>query len=639
MGCSTRRTVEAAGCTIGGNVAENSGGAHCLKNGFTVNHVLELRARAARRRGRRAAEGDEPDLLGAVVGSEGTLGIVTRRRARVPGGRRPSTLLAGFDDRTRPRAAVRDDRSRDPARGDRDDGRAHGPAAEAAVAPGTRRARAPSCSWSSTASPSRSRRTWRPCASSPARAAREVRVAPDEAERALLWRGARAFAAMGRVATDYYVQDGVAATRLPPSARRSASRALQAAGRQRLPRRRRQPPPARALRRRGRRGGAGEDARGGDPRGLHGRGRLAHRRARHRRGQGLRDAAHVRGSATCATFERLRRAFDPDGLANPGKCCRRRGLRRGAGPSFRAHPLETRACRASLVSRRRPSLASARRAPRPRVRIGSTSRRRLDAVLEHEAGDLDLHGRGGHPALGARRGASRTRAAPPRPARRPHGRRLPRRALERPRRHRFGTPRDLVLGVTLVLADGTVANAGGKVVKNVAGYDLGARLRLARDARADRASLTQAAPEPGGIAVLGDRDGRPAPSSRRCAARSSCRAPSTSCLRDAWPCSSRAARRRWPRRSRPRVARRRRRGGRRGLGRAAAGRPPLEASSASRPVSSPSGCRSSSRARSFERGRAWPTRRVTLCCRVYPPPLAALQAHPAAFDPQGILAA
>jgi glycolate dehydrogenase FAD-binding subunit len=45
--------------------------------------------------------------------------------------------------------------------------------------------------------------------------------------------------------------------------------------------------------------------------------------------------------------------------------------------------------------------------------------------------------------------------------------------LSGPLRHRFGAPRDLVLGVTLVLADGTIANAGGKVVKNVAGYDVG----------------------------------------------------------------------------------------------------------------------------------------------------------------------
>jgi glycolate oxidase FAD binding subunit len=58
-----------------------------------------------------------------------------------------------------------------------------------------------------------------------------------------------------------------------------------------------------------------------------------------------------------------------------------------------------------------------------------------------------------------------------------------------PLRHRFGAPRDLVLGATLVLGDGTVANAGGKVVKNVAGYDLarlvcGSEGRLAFIARA-----------------------------------------------------------------------------------------------------------------------------------------------------------
>jgi glycolate oxidase FAD binding subunit len=54
--------------------------------------------------------------------------------------------------------------------------------------------------------------------------------------------------------------------------------------------------------------------------------------------------------------------------------------------------------------------------------------------------------------------------------------------LSGPLRHRFGAPRDLVLGVTLVLGDGTVANAGGKVVKNVAGYDL-ARLVCGSEGR------------------------------------------------------------------------------------------------------------------------------------------------------------
>jgi glycolate oxidase FAD binding subunit len=45
--------------------------------------------------------------------------------------------------------------------------------------------------------------------------------------------------------------------------------------------------------------------------------------------------------------------------------------------------------------------------------------------------------------------------------------------LSGPRRHRYGAPRDLVIGMTVRLADGTLASSGGKVVKNVAGYDLG----------------------------------------------------------------------------------------------------------------------------------------------------------------------
>jgi len=42
-----------------------------------------------------------------------------------------------------------------------------------------------------------------------------------------------------------------------------------------------------------------------------------------------------------------------------------------------------------------------------------------------------------------------------------------------PHRHRYGAPRDLILGITVALSDGTIARAGGKVIKNVAGYDLG----------------------------------------------------------------------------------------------------------------------------------------------------------------------
>jgi glycolate oxidase FAD binding subunit len=102
------------------------------------------------------------------------------------------------------------------------------------------------------------------------------------------------------------------------------------------------------------------------------------------------------------------------------------------------------------------------------------STRRLDRVLEHEPGDLTAIVEAG------------IRLSALQAVLEPHGQRL---ALDPPgdptigaclagdlsgpRRHRFGAMRDLVIGVTVVLADGTIASSGGKVVKNVAGYDLG----------------------------------------------------------------------------------------------------------------------------------------------------------------------
>ena len=110
-----------------------------------------------------------------------------------------------------------------------------------------------------------------------------------------------------------------------------------------------------------------------------------------------------------------------------------------------------------------------------RVRIGTDlTTEGLDRILEHEPGDLTCV-----VEAGVRLSALQAALAE-------HGQRLSldppgdptvgaclAANLSGPLRHRFGAPRDLVLGVTLVLADGTIANAGGKVVKNVAGYDLG----------------------------------------------------------------------------------------------------------------------------------------------------------------------
>src|SRR5437763_9055888 len=88
-------------CSVGGNVAENSGGAHCLKYGFTTNHILAVEVVTPDGElvelGGTARDVPGYDLLGAVIGSEGTLGVVssiTVRLLRTPEAWR--AVLAGF---------------------------------------------------------------------------------------------------------------------------------------------------------------------------------------------------------------------------------------------------------------------------------------------------------------------------------------------------------------------------------------------------------------------------------------------------------------------------------------------------------------------------------------------------------------
>ena len=90
-------------CSIGGNVAENSGGVHCLKYGVTSNNLLGLEVVLMNgdtvRVGGKRMESDGYDLLGVLTGSEGLLGVVTEVTARIlPRPASVGALLLGFDD-------------------------------------------------------------------------------------------------------------------------------------------------------------------------------------------------------------------------------------------------------------------------------------------------------------------------------------------------------------------------------------------------------------------------------------------------------------------------------------------------------------------------------------------------------------
>jgi glycolate oxidase len=106
--CFSPDPGSAAISSIGGNIAENAGGMHCLKYGVTVHHVNAVDcALIGGDMVRLAADDTGPDLLGLLIGSEGTLGIVTQATVAL----RPlpavtRTLLAVFDDADEAAAAV-----------------------------------------------------------------------------------------------------------------------------------------------------------------------------------------------------------------------------------------------------------------------------------------------------------------------------------------------------------------------------------------------------------------------------------------------------------------------------------------------------------------------------------------------------
>ena len=224
-------------CTIGGNVAENAGGAHCLKYGFTTTHVLGLEVvlpdGSLVHLGGKTLDAPGYDLAGVFVGSEGTLGIATKIILRIV--KRPEcvrTLPAAFDSTNEAGAAVSGIIAAGmlPSAIEMMDNLAI-QAAEAAV-----HANYPSCGglllveldgllaeveslMTDVNGICRSNGAW------------EIRIAQSEAERALIWKGRKsAFAAMGRISSNYIVQDGVIPRTALPQVMGEIQRLSQEAG-------------------------------------------------------------------------------------------------------------------------------------------------------------------------------------------------------------------------------------------------------------------------------------------------------------------------------------------------------------------------------------------------------------------------
>jgi glycolate oxidase len=204
-------------CSIGGNLAENSGGAHCLKYGFTVNHVTgaELVAPDGEvvKLGGKAVEPTGYDLLGAVVGSEGTLGVatsVTVKLMRLPEAVR--TLLAAFPSPDEAGAATSAIIGAGviPAAIEMMDALAI-EAAEAAVQCGYPQGAGAVLVIELDGPSAEVERQFEQVESlCRENDAFEIRIAQDDAQRALFWKGRKsAFAAVGRISPDYIVQDGV----------------------------------------------------------------------------------------------------------------------------------------------------------------------------------------------------------------------------------------------------------------------------------------------------------------------------------------------------------------------------------------------------------------------------------------------
>ncbi len=218
-------------CTIGGNVAENSGGVHCLKYGLTVHNVLKLEIVTAE--GERLTLGgdalDAPgyDLLALFHGSEGMLGVIVEVTVKLlPLPERAQVVLAAFDDVVKAGAAVGEIIAAGiiPAGLEMMDRLAIKAAEDFVHAGYPLNAEAILLCEVDGTNEEVSEHIMHIHDILALCGAVEVRTARDEHERAMLWKGRKAaFPAVGRLAPDYYCMDGTIPRRhLPAVLRRIA---------------------------------------------------------------------------------------------------------------------------------------------------------------------------------------------------------------------------------------------------------------------------------------------------------------------------------------------------------------------------------------------------------------------------------
>jgi glycolate oxidase len=204
-------------CSIGGNVAENSGGAHCFKYGFTTNYVTGLEVVLPDgelvQLGGKHLDAPGYDMLGAFVGSEGTLGVATKITLRVvPAPETTRTLVAFFDSTHEAGETVSAivQSGAVPGAIEMMDNVAIRASDEMADAGYDREAGAAllvELDGSEAECEARFDEVVGLCEE---HGSRSVRVARDEDERALFWKTRKAaFPAMGRISPHYFVQDGV----------------------------------------------------------------------------------------------------------------------------------------------------------------------------------------------------------------------------------------------------------------------------------------------------------------------------------------------------------------------------------------------------------------------------------------------